>query len=212
MQAPDALRRPFTDPDWLYEIKYDGYRCLARVEGGKVQLLSKALKDFTRGYPEVIAGLARLDGGPHLLDGELCVLDKLGVSDFNAFHALRANRTGRHSPPVTYCVFDLLVFDGQDVMHEPLEVRKTLLQLVLLDAGLMLAEPPEDPPRFPHNVLFVDDLPAHADVFQVMVRAGLPIEGVVAKRRASTYHPGVRSADWLKIKRVGWNEGRVWRS
>lgn len=100
----------------------------------------------------------------------------------------------------------------------PLEERKTLLQLLLLDAGL---EPLDwgdsvrgqlrlvDGP--PPGVMMVADLRASATVFAALVGAGLPIEGVMAKRRDSTYTPGQRSGAWLKVKRPGWQEGREWK-
>lgn len=97
---------------------------------------------------------------------------------------------------VTYCVFDLLVHGGRLTMNLPLVERKALLE------GLVAGVP---------GILFVKDLDADAAVFQAMVQAGLQIEGVVAKRRDSRYHPGVRSDDWRKIKRQGWQDGRTWR-
>jgi bifunctional non-homologous end joining protein LigD len=98
---------------------------------------------------------------------------------------------------VTLCTFDILVHNGQSVMGLPLVERKPLLQQLLADIPKQC-------------VLFVGDLPADAGLFQAMVGAGLTIEGVVAKRRASPYRPGVRSPDWRKIKRPGWQQGRRW--
>lgn len=216
MQAPDALRPAFTDPDWLYELKFDGYRCLAGIEAddhfrdlqprdqkstsARVQLLTKSGADCTAWYPEVVDALAALPGGPHVLDGEVCVLVD-GVSNFNRLQARgRSWKPGRD--PVTFCAFDMPVHDGQRVMELPLVQRKQLLEE-------LVAERP--------GILFVKDLPADAALFQSMTLPppaglGLKIEGVMAKRKASTYQPGVRSPDWLKIKRPGWREGRIWKS
>jgi bifunctional non-homologous end joining protein LigD len=180
--------KPFTSPDWLYEIKFDGYRCLARAGNGPIELRTKNGTDCTAWYPEVATALAELPGGPHVIDGEVCVLDDLGRSDFNCLHARSARR--RWYPgcnPVTLCAFDLLFEDGRNIMGLPLEERKARL------ARLLQGTP---------GVLMVGDLPAQADLFRQAVEP-LLLEGFVAKRRASIYTPGVRSPDWLKIKRTG---------
>ncbi len=198
MQAPDVLREPFTSPDWLYEIKFDGYRTMAGIEGGQAELRTKSGADCTLWFPEVVDALSAIPG-THVIDGETCVLDEDGVADFNRLQTrARHRRWYPGCDPVTLCAFDILVHHGQPVMGLPLVDRKALLQQLL--AGV--------PKR---HVLFVGDLPADADLFKAMVLAGLRIEGVVAKRRASPYRPGVRSADWLKIKRPGWQNGRLWR-
>jgi bifunctional non-homologous end joining protein LigD len=217
MQAPEALRAPFTDPAWLYELKFDGYRCMAGIERApaepiqtrvqlateamwRVRLLTKSGTDCTLWFPEIAEALAMLPGGPHVIDGEVCVLRPDGTSDFNLLQA-RARRRKPYpgGPQVTLLAFDILVHDGMSVMGRPLVERKALLEKLL--EGM--------PPVW---VLFVKDLPADADVFKAMVGAGLEIEGVMAKRRASIYQPGVRSPDWVKIKRPGWQEGRNWKN
>lgn len=204
MLAPETLRAPFSDDAWLYELKYDGYRCMAGidVEGPdrQVDLRTKSGAPCTACFEEVAHALRALPGGPHVLDGEVCVLRPDGTSDFNLLQErARRRRAYPGCPAVTYCVFDLLVQDGANLMKLPLEQRKGRLE------KLMKAVPP--PP-----LLFVKDLPADASLFAAMVGAGLEIEGVVAKRRSSAYQPGVRSTDWAKIKRKGWQEGRRWRS
>jgi bifunctional non-homologous end joining protein LigD len=200
MQAPDQLYKPFTSADWIYEIKYDGYRCLAGIEAGQVRLRTKALRDCTDWFPEIALALAAVPGGPHVIDGEACVLGEHGVSDFNRLQE-RARRRRRVSgaPAVTLCAFDLLQLHGQPTVTLPLEERKELLRELL--AGV---------PRI--HVLYVDHLPADAALFAAMVQAGLPIEGVMAKRRESPYLPGVRSDSWRKVKRPGWRDGRIWKN
>jgi bifunctional non-homologous end joining protein LigD len=162
-----------------------------------VQLLTKSGSDCTTWFPEIAEALAMLPGGPHVIDGEVCVLRPDGTSDFNLLQA-RARRRKPYpgGPQVTLMAFDILVHDGQSVMGRPLVERKALLEQLL--QGM--------PPVW---VLFVKDLPADAAVFQAMVAPGLEIEGVMAKRRDSIYQPGVRSPDWAKIKRPGWREGRI---
>lgn len=203
MLAPETLRAPFTDSAWLYELKFDGYRCLAAVEAQgesrRVELRTKSGAPCTAWFPEIARGLQPLRGGPHILDGEICVLRPDGTSDFNLLQErARKRRAYPGCPVVTYCVFDILVHNGENVMKLPLTKRKERLEQ-LLDRA-----PP--PP-----LLLVKDLPADASLFAAMVQAGLQIEGVVAKRRDSTYQPGVRSQDWAKVKRKGWQEGRRWK-
>jgi bifunctional non-homologous end joining protein LigD len=138
-----------------------------------------------------------------VIDGEACVLRPDGTSDFNAFQErARRRRWYPGAPVVTLMAFDILVHDGRKVMDLPLTGRKALLEQLLGSVPT---------PR----VMFVKDLPADATVFHSMALPppeglGLEIEGVVAKRRESVYKPGVRSNDWLKIKRPGWQEGRTW--
>ncbi|WP_310733649.1 ATP-dependent DNA ligase, partial [Aquincola tertiaricarbonis] len=180
---------PFSDPDWLYEIKYDGYRMLAEWDGGTVRLQSRNGTDATRWFPEVVASLACLRGGRCIVDGEVCVLDDLGRSDFNKLHARAKRRGYRAGDDVTvFCVFDLLVQDGKSMMQLPLVERKKRLAKVL--AGEMPCVLP---------VGHFDEV--GQDLYRQAVQ--LKLEGIVAKRMASPYVPGARSSDWLKIKRPG---------
>nr|WP_236589991.1 hypothetical protein [Ramlibacter aurantiacus] len=220
MQAVEQLFEPFTSPDWIYELKFDGYRCLAGIEatsheplvqqmrqpGQRVRLVTKAGNDCTAWFPEITRDLELLPEGPHVIDGEACVLRPDGTSDFNLLQA-RARRRRRDpgAPPVVLCCFDLLLCNGKPTMHLPLMRRKDLLRelIALID----------DPKP---ALLFVQDLPADAGLFRSWVLpqdqggAGPRIEGVMAKRRDSFYRPGVRSDDWRKIKRPGWQDGRLW--
>jgi bifunctional non-homologous end joining protein LigD len=180
--------RPFTDPAWIYEIKYDGYRCMARIEGGQVQLRTRNCADCTKWYPEVAQVLARLPGGPHLVDGEACVLDDIGRSDYERLHARSRRRRWVEGAPVTFCAFDLLMFDGENLMQQPLTARKARLA--------RLFEPLRG------RAIVVGDFPAQAELFDRFV-LGARLEGFVAKRKASTYQPGIVSPDWRKIKRPG---------
>jgi len=135
MHAPERLVQPFTSPDWIYEIKHDGYRCLAGIEPGepgdaaRVQLRTKSGADCTKWFPEIARGLACLPGGPQVIDGEAAVLGEHGVSDFNLLQErARHRRWYPGAPAVTYCAFDLLVHDGENVMALPLIERKARLQ------------------------------------------------------------------------------------
>lgn len=201
MHAPELLHAPFTSDEWLYEIKHDGYRCMAGIEAdGSVTLRTKSGADCTAWFPEVVQVLTQIPGGPHVIDGEACVLREDGTSDFNVLQErARKRRWYPGGPAVTYCAFDLLIEGGKDVMGLPLVERKARLEHLLGSCAR-------------GAVLFLGELPADERLFHAMVAAGLKVEGVMAKRKDSTYQPGVRSPDWRKIKRPGWQEGRLWRS
>lgn len=180
--------KPTTSPDWLYEIKYDGYRCMARVAEATVELRTKNGLDCTKWFPELACALEKVAGGPHVIDGEVCVLDDVGLSDFNRLQ-VRAGRRCWYGgcDSVTLCAFDLLFEDGNNIMGLPLVERKARLT-ALLDGV--------------NGVRVVGDLQAQASLFARSVESPLLAE-LVAKRRMSSYQPGVRSPDWLKIKRAG---------
>jgi ATP-dependent DNA ligase len=189
MRALDDKFKPFTDPDWIYEIKYDGYRMLASVDAGEVRLRFKVGKRVTTLFPEIRRALEQLPGGPHIIDGECCALDELGRSDFNRFRARGQLRRAGEEVNIALCCFDLLVHHGVDIMALPLVERKQ--RLATLMAGL--------PPR---GALYIKDLPADAALFDLVLH--LQLEGFMAKRKASPYTPGPdRSPDWRKLRRPG---------
>jgi bifunctional non-homologous end joining protein LigD len=185
-----SARPPFNEPGWIYELKFDGYRLMAGVHDGSVQLATRNGADATRWFPEVAKGLASLAGGPHVLDGEVCVLDDLGRSDFDRLQArARRRRWYEGADPVVFCAFDLLARDGRSLIALPVETRKLQLQQLLTQA--------------PPAVLYVGHFDA-AEGRQLYARAEqLKLEGLVAKRRGSIYRPGQRSSDWVKVKRPG---------
>lgn len=189
--------KPFTSPDWIYEVKYDGYRCMALFGDGPTELRTKSGVDCTKWFPEVAELLANLKGGPHIIDGEACVLDEIGRSDFERLQVrARRRRWYEGCDPVTLCAFDVIYVGGRNVMGLPLEERKAMLQQLLAPLG--------------RRLVVVGDFPAEAALFEQAV-LGARLEGFVAKRRGSPYLPGIRSRDWLKVKRPGWQEGRTWR-
>lgn len=182
---------PFAQPDWIYELKFDGYRMIAGVQDGQVQLATRKGADASRWFPEVVQGLSGLLGGPHILDGEVCVLDETGRSDFNRLQ----NRASRRCfypecDPVVYCAFDLLAVDGRSIIGLPVETRKGMLKMLLTP--------------IPPSVIYVGHFGAELGrtLFQQAVQQ-LQLEGLVAKRLGSPYRPGERSPDWVKVKRKG---------
>lgn len=201
ISAPMLARegaRPFTDPAWIYEVKYDGYRCMARLGGGApTELRTKSGVDCTTWFPEITEVLGALSGGPHIIDGEACVLDEFGRSDFKRMQGrARRRRWAQGSDHVTFCAFDLLYMNGRNVMSLPLVRRKAMLRDLLM--------PLED------VLVIVGEFPAEAQLFDQVV-LGAKLEGFVAKRMESPYAPGVISPNWRKVKRTGWQEGRISR-
>ncbi|AMR78586.1 hypothetical protein A2G96_13000 [Cupriavidus nantongensis] len=172
--------------DWHYEIKYDGYRLLART--GDPALRLREGGDATAWFPELHDSLAALPSSC-VLDAEGVILDDIGRPDFNAFHerALR-RRWYPGARPVVLAAFDLLVRRGQDIRDWPIEERKAALQELLhgVDVGLLC-------------VTAVDE---GEGLYQFVKQLGM--EGIVAKRAGSAYRGGA-SNDWRKVKVPGYH-------
>jgi bifunctional non-homologous end joining protein LigD len=168
---------------WLHEIKYDGYRLLARVDAGRVALFSRPGADWTSRLPAISNAVAGVAESVYL-DGELVYLTPDGMPDFDALR--KATQWRRASGPLYYQVFDLLRLGQRDLASRPLSERKALLADLLKRANN---------PRLryvAHVVGNGDDFFNAAD--------SLGLEGIVSKRSTSVYHPGERSRDWLKVK------------
>jgi bifunctional non-homologous end joining protein LigD len=169
---------PFDDPQWIFEIKWDGYRCLTHVAGGKATLYSRNHVVLNDHYPELAAALK---GAPHeaILDGEIVVLDEHGKPIFQALQQYRKRSGGQ----LRYFVFDILEFKGRDVRQLPLLKRKQLLKQAVPKSDLITIN---------------DHIEAHGSTFFAAAqRAGL--EGIIAKQKHSPYI-STRSPLWLKIK------------
>jgi DNA ligase D-like protein (predicted ligase) len=181
----------FSDPDWIFERKLDGIRCLAhRSKGGKVRLLSRNDQDLSRSYPHVAEALADAAQSDLIVDGEIVAFRGRRTS----FEQLQ---TRGPDTPVFYYVFDLLQLDGRDTRALPLLTRKKLLRSAVDFAG---------PVRYTTH-----RREAGEQMYQAACARG--DEGVVAKRALAPYASG-RSKDWLKFKCVhdqelvigGWTE------
>jgi ATP-dependent DNA ligase len=167
-------------PDWLVELKLDGYRALAIKSGGKVQLRSRNDNDFTVRY----SGIAKsLRGMPDetVIDGEVVALDADGRPSFNTLQNF-----GSGVAPLHFFIFDVLVLKGKDVMAEPLTKRRGLIERHVLPK---LADPIRYSPVLEGRL---------TDLVASVKAQGL--EGLVAKRRDSKYEPGLRSGAWMKMR------------
>jgi len=167
-------------PEWLYELKLDGYRALGIRTGGKVQLRSRNDNDFNVRYPAIAAALANLPDET-VVDGEIVALEADGRPSFNTLQ-----NYGSSSAPLLYYVFDLLVLSGHSVMEETLERRRALLEAKVL-------------PRLDEPVRYSPELKAELPDLIASARAQR-MEGLIAKRRNSPYEPGLRSGAWQKMR------------
>jgi bifunctional non-homologous end joining protein LigD len=169
---------PFDDPGWVFEDKYDGFRMVAKTEGGKVTLYSRNGKIISQSYIEVARALEGVKGDA-VIDGELVALDARGVSYFQLLqNALRKEAK------LQYCAFDLMFHDRQDLRGLPLLERKERLHSILPRHKLIAFSR--------HRKTF------GTRFFEEAGRHGL--EGIMGKRADSKYVSGGRSTDWLKIK------------
>ena len=164
---------------WTYEIKFDGYRCIAVKRGKDVTLFSRHEKVLNGRFPGVVDALVLLDGD-FVLDGELVALDPQGRP---SFQLLQGNIS--QSLPIYFYAFDLVNRSGELLVNLPLSRRRELL------AGLLVA--PEDPLRLSPLL----QAPS-GQILEAVRRLGL--EGVVGKRTGSTYEPGERSGAWIKLR------------
>jgi len=169
-------------PDWLHEIKFDGYRALARIEDGAVRLLTRTGLDWSHRFRSLARALARLPVERALIDGEVVVMGANGASRFSDLQeALSEGRDDR----LQYYAFDLLHLDGEDLTPAPLERRKARLEPLIAALG-------EGPIHY--SAHFEADGP---EVLSSACR--LALEGVVSKKRAAPYRSG-RGGEWLKAK------------
>lgn len=173
-----SVAEPFDSKDWLFELKYDGYRILSHV-GKNIKLWSRNSADYTDSFPEIKSQLERLPGRL-VLDGEIVVMDKQGRADFILLQKYLKDGTGNPA----YLVFDLLHIDGYDLRKLSLENRKKLLKLIIPDLP---------------NVLYSDHVSTKGrQLYSKAKKLGL--EGIIAKKKDAIYSPGKRVDAWQKIK------------
>ena len=168
------IDKPFSDPEWLFEIKWDGVRALAWVDDGKLTLRARSENDITRQYPELAVLPEALHARRAILDGEIVSLDERGHSNFERLQQRMHVPQRRHpgsfqQVPATYYIFDLLYCDGYDLRDAPLSARKELLRRLLRSGG---------PVRFADH-----QLEKGRELFELARQNGL--EGIIGKRADS---------------------------
>lgn len=193
------IKEPFNDENWLYEVKWDGYRIIAFIKNQKIVLKSRGDQDYTKKYSVVTDAFKDLNYEA-IIDGEIVVLDENGKPDFSALQNYKTTEA------IAFYAFDLLWCNGYDLMFLPLTVRKKVLKEILpLNDIIKLSESFDD----------------GIGLFATAEKLGL--EGIVAKKRDSIYTPGKKGNSWYKAKHSnrqeyvigGWTEsdnGRLFRS
>ena len=174
------VNEPFDDPDWVYEVKWDGYRALGFINKGEVQLLSRNNKDFNEKYYPLKQLLESWKINA-VIDGEILVLNDKGISNFGALQNWRSEADGE----LVLYIFDILWYEGKNLMELPLTNRQAILKEVI----------PTDDDRVRLSQVFKGN---GTEFFEAAGKIGL--EGIMAKKANSTYLPDNRSKDWLKIK------------
>lgn len=173
---------PFDGADWIFEIKWDGYRAIAEVDSGNVLLYSRNGLSFAEAYPAVYEALQLLKQKGLVLDGEIVALDENGVP---SFQLLQQYEPGGNVP-LCYYVFDCLKVRGRSIEDKPLLERKRILKELLPDSNI---------------IRYSDHISKQGrDFFSVVEKKGL--EGMMAKQVSSNYQEGVRTGAWLKIKHI----------
>jgi DNA ligase D-like protein (predicted ligase) len=199
-QLSQPVEKPPSGPQWLHEIKLDGYRMAARIDHGRVQLLTRTGLDWTVKYPGAIAALANVKAKTAYIDGELCGVDDAGLPNFAQ---TQAATDGERGARLVYYAFDLLHLNGRDVSRLPLIERKAILESLVVDQlGLQFNG---------HDT---------GDGELILEHAGkLGFEGVVSKTIDAPYAPGNRGlwrkAKWLNRQEfvvVGWSDPEGTRS
>ena len=168
--------------DWLYEIKYDGYRILAYIENNSVRLITRNGNDYKQRFEEVAFSLQDWSAGRAMvLDGEMVITDAAGKTDF---HALQNHMRNPQSKNLSYMIFDLLALDGTDLREQRLLQRKEMLELLMKDA----------PPNLRYSGYIRGD-----GQESLLAACQMNLEGIIGKRADSIYS-GTRNGDWIKLK------------
>lgn len=170
---------PFTDSGWQFELKLDGYRTLAYLNNGQVDLRSRKNNSFNKQFDTVQKALMEWNIDA-VIDGEVVVLNEEGRPDFNKIQLWDTQREGH----LVYYVFDLLWIDGLNIVNEPLHLRREILRQLMPESGII---------RYSDHI---DDI--GTEFFEIAKKNNL--EGIIAKKKDSVYIPDSRAKTWLKIK------------
>lgn len=176
---PTPVKLPFSDPAWLFEPKWDGYRALCFLKDGQVRFFSRNRRNLSRQFPELQEISKLIKAQTAIIDGEIVALDRTGKPSFNAL------RYRHKRGAIAFYAFDLLHFDGEDVSQYPLVARKAALRRILRK-GLT------------GRIRYTDHIEGQGERLFKELEA-MQLEGMVAKRKDSVY-AFARSRLWLKIK------------
>jgi bifunctional non-homologous end joining protein LigD len=174
-------KSPFDDKDWLFEIKWDGYRAIAEWKKEKLKFYSRNGIDFTERYPSIVQALKKIKHDV-IIDGEIVLMNEKNLPDFQKLQ----HYENHLNYPLLFYAFDMLELDGKDMKELPLTDRKKILKKLLNNNK---------------TIRYCDHIDTNGIAFlETAKKQGL--EGIIAKRKDSVYSPGIRSKDWIKIKNV----------
>src|SRR5258708_17306773 len=180
---------PFSNPEWIFETKWDGFRSICFVEEGKSRFVSRNQIDMTPQYPELAGVAKQIDAKEAILDGEIVALDKDGLPRFQLLQPRVGRKSGiealRGQGHIVYYVFDLLYVDGYDLTSFPVVERKEVLEHILRPAGF---------------IKLSEHIVGDGEAFFKQIEK-FHLEGMIAKRAASAYVQK-RTRDWLKVKTI----------
>ncbi|AXA44639.1 DNA ligase D, ligase domain (plasmid) [Rhizobium leguminosarum] len=180
--------KPPKGDDWVYEIKWDGYRLAIHVEPRGIRILTRGGHDWTDRFPAIKQAAMWLPVGTAILDGEAVVLDEQGRSDFGLLQQSLGGRGGKKSSSdAIFMAFDLLYFDGHDLRNSELDMRRHLLEDLV-------------PPEEQGDIRLSKEIEADGEAL-LRVACAHGLEGLIAKRRDAPYSSG-RLGDWVKVKCV----------
>jgi len=180
---------PFSDPEWIFETKWDGFRSVCFIDRGQARFVSRNQIEMTPQYPELTSMPKQIVAKQAILDGEIVALDEHGMPRFQLLQNKLRIRSGSYAKAskaqIVYFVFDLLYHDGFDLMNCPVIERKALLETILRPTSF---------------VKYADHVEAQGEEFFRQIEK-FRLEGMIAKRAASKYVQK-RTSDWLKVKTV----------
>jgi bifunctional non-homologous end joining protein LigD len=182
------VKEPFDHPDWIFEVKWDGYRAIAEIRDGDVSLYSRNLISLNQKFFSIVESLRKFRFEA-VLDGEIVVVDDKGHPDFQMLQNYQKSEKGH----LLYYVFDLLYFQGHDLTNLPLLRRKELLRKILPSS---------------QRIKFSDHVSKEGVLFFNAVKEK-GLEGIIAKHSQSVYRPDRRSRQWLKMKTQLTQEGVI---
>jgi DNA ligase D-like protein (predicted ligase) len=180
--------KAFSEKGWIFEPKIDGARCIAYIFNNTVELKNRRMRSIAYRYPEIIRALKQ--SGDCVIDGEMAVMSN-GIPSFSSL-AVREQQIQRtridylsENLPASYIVFDILCRGKESLLDRPLAERKSILKAQLQESDV---------------VSIIDYLPEDGEAYY-KAALGMGLEGIMAKRLTSPYQPGIRSKDWIKIKK-----------
>lgn len=193
MKATLSDAPPFDSPEWIFEIKWDGYRAIAELDGANTRLYSRNGLSFAKAYPKVFDELNKIKHKA-VIDGEVVVIGSNGLPSFQAIQ----NYKSTQKLPIQYYVFDILSLNGKDLTKLKLVERKEILKGLLPESNI---------------VRYCDHIEGEGIALYEQAKK-MNLEGIIAKKADSKYYPDKRSKEWLKIKNmntddfviVGWTD------